>query len=67
MLAAGEEAMMPEALSRAEAMDAVRTIWRLSRQLENSGYRDLEMRAAEITAMAHYMLYDDDAGADELR
>lgn len=58
---------MAEALSRAEAMDAVRTIWRLSTQLENCGQLDLEGRAAEIAAMAHYMLYDDDAGVEEFR
>jgi hypothetical protein len=58
---------MAEALSRAEAMDAVRTIWRLSTRLENCGQLDLEGRAGEIAAMAHYMLYDDDAGIEELR
>jgi hypothetical protein len=58
---------MAEAPSRAEAMEKVRAIWRLSRQLESSGYLDLEGRAAQITAMAHYMLYDDDAGIAELR
>ena len=58
---------MAETMSRDEAMDAVRTIWRLSSRLEKSGYLDLEGRAAEITAMAHYLLYDADAGIDEDR
>jgi hypothetical protein len=58
---------MAQGLSRTEAMDMVRTIWRLSSQLQSSGYLDLESRAAEIAAMAHYMLYDADAGLDELR
>ena len=56
-----------DARSRAEAMDAVRAIWRLSSQLTGCGYRDLENRAAQIAAIAHYMLYDDDAGLEELR
>jgi hypothetical protein len=58
---------MTEPMDRAEAMDAARTIWRLSRQLETCGFRDLEPRAAEVCAIAHFMLYDDDAGIVELR
>jgi hypothetical protein len=61
------EATAAGALSRAQALDAVRTIWRLSTRLRNCGQLDLEGRAAEIAAMAHYMLYDDDGGVEELR
>jgi hypothetical protein len=58
---------MAESMSRSEAMDAARTIWRLSQQLATCGFRDLEPRAAEVCAIAHFMLYDDDAGIVELR
>jgi hypothetical protein len=54
-------------MSRAEVMDAVRTIWRLSMRLKDCGQLDIEGRAAEIAAMSHYMLYDDDAGVEDLR
>ncbi|MCW2692193.1 MAG: hypothetical protein JWM67_797 [Mycobacterium sp.] len=57
----------PEPLPRAEAMADVRTIWRLATRLATSGHLDLEGRAAEVAAMAHYMLYDEDAGIDEDR
>jgi hypothetical protein len=62
-----EEALSGEPAARAEAMDAVREIWRLSTRLATSEYLDLAGRAAQIAAMAHYMLYDDDAGIDEFR
>jgi hypothetical protein len=54
-------------MDRDEAMEHVRTIWSLSRELERSGYRDLQSRAAEIRSMAHFMLYDADAGIEEDR
>lgn len=56
-----------EQAARREAMDKVRQIWRLSRELEHSGYHDLEPRAAEIRSMSHFMLYDDDGGIEEDR
>ncbi|HVW43952.1 MAG TPA: hypothetical protein VHC18_21640 [Amycolatopsis sp.] len=59
--------MTTPAMDREEAMARVRTIWALSRELERSGHRDLQPRAAEIRSMAHYMLYDDDAGVEEDR
>ena len=56
----------PEA-ERREAMDKVRQIWHLSRELEASGFHDLAPRAAEIRAMSHFMLYDDDGGVEDDR
>lgn len=62
-----EGTTMTEDSIRADAMEKVRTIWRLSGEVAASGERDLELRAAEIRAMAHYMLYDADAGIEEDR
>lgn len=56
---------MSEEAERAAAMNSVRQIWALSGEIERSGYRDLAPRAAEIHAMAHYMLYDVDGGLEE--
>lgn len=53
--------------AREAAFEKVRTIWRLASEVEKSGYRDLELRASEIRSMAHFMLYDADAGIEEDR
>ena len=52
---------------RDEAMAKVRAIWKLALEVEQSGFRDLVPRAAEVRSMAHYMLYDVDAGIEEDR
>lgn len=54
-------------MDRDEALEKARTIWQLGKELETSGHRDLEARAAEIRSMAHYMLYDLDAGVEDER
>jgi hypothetical protein len=61
------EAPMEQPVDRETAMADLRTIWRLSARLEQSEFHDLAPRAAEIKAMAHYMLYDADAGIEEDR
>lgn len=58
---------MNTANPRDEAMDKVRAIWKLAHEVEQSGFHDLEPRAAEVRSMAHYMLYDVDAGIEEDR
>lgn len=55
------------ALDRDAALDAVREIWRLARAVAATEHRDLAPRAAEITAMAHFMLYDADGGVEDDR
>ena len=51
-------------LSRDEAGALVRQIWLAASQLSESGHRDLVNRAAEVEAIAHFMLYDFDGGVD---
>lgn len=62
-----EEQRQDEPLDRETALESVREIWRLGRVVAASGHRDLAPRAAEITAMAHFMLYDVDGGVEEDR
>jgi hypothetical protein len=45
-------------MGREEALAKVGQILALSNELKECGYRDLESRAEEIGAMAHWMLYD---------
>jgi hypothetical protein len=54
-------------LSRDEAGELLRQIWLAARRLSGSGHRDLVNRAAEVQAMAHFMLYDFDGGVEEDR
>jgi hypothetical protein len=51
-------------LSRDEAGALLRQIWLAASRLSESGHRDLVNRAAEVQAMAHFMLYDFDGGVD---
>jgi hypothetical protein len=51
-------------LSRDEAGALVRHIWLAASRLSESGHRDLVNRAAEVEAIAHFMLYDFDGGVD---
>jgi hypothetical protein len=51
-------------LSRDEAGALLREIWLAASRLSRSGHRDLLNRAAEVQAMAHFMLYDFDGGVD---
>jgi hypothetical protein len=49
-------------LSRDQAGELLRVIWTAASRLADSGHRDLVNRAAEVKAMAHFMLYDFDGG-----
>jgi hypothetical protein len=49
-------------LSRDQAAELLREIWTAASRLADSGHRDLVNRAAEVKAMAHFMLYDFDGG-----
>jgi hypothetical protein len=51
-------------LSRDEAGALVRQIWLAAARLSESGHRDLVNRAAEVEAIAHFMLYDFDGGVN---
>lgn len=51
-------------LSRDEAAALLREIWLAAARLARSDHRDLVNRAAEVQAMAHFMLYDFDGGVD---
>ena len=51
-------------LSRDEAGALVKQIWLAASRLSESGHRDLVNRAAEVEAIAHFMLYDFDGGVD---
>jgi hypothetical protein len=55
------------ALTREEAGELLRQIWLAATRLSESGHRDLVNRAAEVRAMAHFMLYDFDGGVEEDR
>jgi hypothetical protein len=54
-------------LSEKEADELVRTIWHASRVLAGCGRPNLEPRAREIEALAHFMLYDADGGLEDGR
>ncbi len=51
-------------LSRDQAGALVTQIWLAASRLSESGHRDLVNRAAEVEAIAHFMLYDFDGGVD---
>lgn len=51
-------------LSRDQAGELLREIWTAASRLADSGHRDLVNRAAEVKAMAHFMLYDFDGGIE---
>ena len=53
-----------EQLTREEAHQLLVRIWESASRLADSGHWDLVNRAAEVKAMAHYMLYDFDAGVE---
>ena len=54
-------------LSRDQAGQLLREIWTAASRLADSGHRDLVNRAAEVKAMAHFMLYDFDGGMGDDR
>lgn len=56
--------MNKEEALREEVFENIREIKRLAAVAAASGFRDIAPRAAEIEAMAHYMLYDVDAGLE---
>jgi hypothetical protein len=54
-------------LSREQAGQLLREIWKAASRLAGSGHRDLVNRAAEVKEMAHFMLYDFDGGVEDDR